>query len=72
MLTAFVTHVLTGAVRLHEARANQPWELVRHRPGKLPWTTRTHWLAEQHQIDATAAAAAASRAREARRAVKQK
>lgn len=49
-LTDFVAHVLHGTIRLHEARAEQPWGLGRHRPGKFLWTTRQHWLAEQEQV----------------------
>lgn len=51
-LPGFVAHVLRGSVRLHEARAERPWDLGRHRPGKFLWTTRPNWRVEQEQVDA--------------------
>ena len=52
LLADFVRHVPRGSVHLHEARAEQPGDLGRHRPGKFLWTTRPRWLAEQEQVDA--------------------
>lgn len=51
-LPAFVAGVLAGSIRLHTVRAERPWELGRHRPGLLLWTTRPHHVAEQEQVDA--------------------
>lgn len=66
-LSAFVGHVLSGTIRLHEVHADPPRALRRNPPGVLLWTTRPHWSAEQKQIDAGAVADSWKRAQQDRR-----